>query len=71
MKPLTKKQFEMLDFLTTYHGRYGYMPTHVEISKRFKIKVGGATTHRIETLVRKGYIKKDVGPRAFTLIKQK
>ena len=70
-KTLTKKQFETLDYLTKYFDEHQYMPSHSEISKRFKIEIGGGTMNRLDVLVKKGYIKIWAGQsRGITLIKQ-
>lgn len=67
IKPLTKIQFETLDYLRNFYSDMGYMPSHSEISKSFGIKVGGGTTHRLESLAKAGYLKLTKGPRGITL----
>lgn len=57
-EPLTKKQRKVYDYLLQYYIRHGYMPSHVEIAKRFKILVGGSTIHHLWKLEEKGWIKR-------------
>jgi SOS-response transcriptional repressor LexA len=70
MLPLTKKQYETLEYLKAYFTEHGYMPTRKEISLNFKIATGGAVFSRIQMLVKKGYIEITGGPRGYKIINQ-
>ena len=70
LKPLTKKQVETLTFIKKFFSKHGYMPSHQDISKKFKIKIGGSTKHRFDSLVKNGHITKLKNrPRYITLNK--
>src|SRR3989344_2604095 len=58
MPTLTKKQKEILDFITVYSNKHGISPTIEETSRHFKRAFGTIHEH-IEELVKKGFIKKD------------
>jgi SOS-response transcriptional repressor LexA len=68
MEPLTKKQYETLEYLKKYSEVNGYMPTRREISEYFGIATGGAVFGRIQMLVRKGYVEQTRGPRGYKII---
>jgi SOS-response transcriptional repressor LexA len=69
-QPLTKKQYETLEYLKQYHAEFGYMPSRKEISAKFGIAGGGAVFARIDRLRQKGYVEVVGGPRGYRLIKQ-
>ena len=54
---LTKKQIATLTFIDNYKTLYDFAPSMREIAQVFGITVKGAYD-RIESLVKKGYIKK-------------
>jgi len=58
MTTLTKKQKEILDFITSYNNKHGISPTIEETSRHFKRAVGTIHEH-IEELAEKGFIKKN------------
>ena len=58
-KPLTKTQYETLQWIKNFIKKKGYAPSHLELAKRFKIKLGGSTFDRFEKLIKLGYIKRD------------
>lgn len=58
-QPLTKRQRELLDYLTEFIGQNGYAPTFVEIGRRFGF-TSLATIHKhLSALEAKGYIRRD------------
>lgn len=57
MKPLTKTQFQTLEFLISYQEKKGYMPSIQEISKRFGLSISSAW-QRLSELQKKKVIKK-------------
>ncbi len=58
MTTLTKKQKEVLDFITSYYNKRGVSPTIEETGRHFKRAVGTIHEH-IEKLAEKGFIKKN------------
>lgn len=57
-QPLTKTQKQTLDFLKGFFRKNGYMPSHKELAKHFKIKLGGSTEHRLKMLEKTGHISR-------------
>lgn len=58
MATLTKKQKDILNFITLYINKHGMSPTMEEISHHFKRAIGTIHEHT-EELVKKGFIKKN------------
>ena len=59
MKPLTKRQHEIYDFIKVYRSNFGYAPTLEEIKHHFQLR-SVATVHKhLSYLERKGFIKRD------------
>ena len=56
MKPLTKRQRQILDFISDYICEHGYAPTIREIGAEMNIKSTNGVSEHIETLTRKGYL---------------
>jgi repressor LexA len=68
--PLTKRQKEMLDFVTQYIEVNGYAPSYREIAEAFKLGSVATVAEHIETLVAKGLLSKgDNEARSLQLIK--
>lgn len=72
MKPLTKKQKELLDNIEAYFAEHGYMPTYDELSQI----VGGVSTNSIwamvAELIEKGWLEKEKGKhRGFVIVERK
>src|SRR5206468_11260352 len=58
MLPLTKRQREILDYLTEFSGQHGYAPSLEEIGRRFSLS-SHATVHiHLTNLQEKGFIKR-------------
>src|ERR1700750_115875 len=58
MLPLTKRQREILDFLTDFIQKNGYAPSLEEIGQRFRLS-SLATVHKhLTNLQEKGFIKR-------------
>ncbi len=71
-KILYRRQKEILDFLNRYIGKYGYAPTLVEIAKKLGVKSLATVHEHLQTLERKGLIKKTSGMiRSIELIDKK
>jgi len=57
--PLTRRQSEILEFITQYTDDHGYAPTLQEIGGRFGLS-SVATVHKhVAQLVAKGYLKRE------------
>ncbi len=56
--PLTKRQREILDYLTAYCDEYGYAPSFEEIAKQFNYNSLATVHEHLSNLERKGYIKR-------------
>jgi repressor LexA len=57
-KPLTKKQREILDFVTDFADDHGYAPSFEEIADRFGYTSLATVHEHLENLRAKGYIRK-------------
>jgi repressor LexA len=57
-KPLTKKQKEILDFVTEFGDDHGYAPSFEEIADRFGYTSLATVHEHLENLRAKGYIRK-------------
>ena len=56
--PLTKRQREILDFLTSYSEAFGYAPSFEEIAAQFNYNSLATVHEHLTNLERKGYIKR-------------
>jgi repressor LexA len=56
--PLTKRQREILSFLTSYSEDHGYAPSFEEIASRFNYNSLATVHEHLTNLERKGYIKR-------------
>src|SRR5688500_16214291 len=56
--PLTKRQREILDFLTSYSEQNGYAPSFEEIARQFNYSSLATVHEHLTNLERKGYIKR-------------
>lgn len=57
-EPLTKRQKEVLDFVSQYIEAKGYAPSYREIAEAFKLGSVATIAEHIETLVAKGLLRK-------------
>lgn len=58
MKPITKKQKKVFDFITTYRLENGISPTIEELRKKLKLKAVSTVHEHINALKEKGYLAK-------------
>ena len=58
MKPITKKQKQVYDFINTYIAENGISPTIEEIRKKLKLKAVSTIHEHIDSLKEKGYLSK-------------
>jgi repressor LexA len=56
--PLTKRQREILDYLTSYTDEHGYAPSFEEIASQFQYSSLATVHEHLSNLERKGYIKR-------------
>lgn len=56
--PLTKRQREILDFLSTYEEAHGYAPSFEEIAEQFNYNSLATVHEHLSNLERKSYIKR-------------
>ncbi len=56
--PLTKRQRQILDFLTSYGAEHGYAPSFEEIAEQFNYNSLATVHEHLSNLERKGYIKR-------------
>lgn len=56
--PLTKRQRQILDYLTSYAGEHGYAPSFEEIAEQFNYNSLATVHEHLSNLERKGYIKR-------------
>jgi|SRR5581483_7112098 len=66
--PLTSRQKEILEFLSSMIQRRGYPPSLREIAEHFDIAGVRAVEKHILALERKGYLRKGAGARALELV---
>ena len=56
--PLTRRQREILDYLTSYIDERGYAPSFEEIAARFQFQSLATVHEHLTNLERKGYIRR-------------
>lgn len=56
--PLTRRQREILDYLTEYIEHRGYAPSFEEIAERFRFQSLATVHEHLTNLERKGYIRR-------------
>ena len=67
---LTKRQKEILDYVTQYLEVHGYAPSYREIAEAFKLGSVATVAEHVETLVAKGLLAKhDNEARSLQLVK--
>lgn len=69
-EPLTKKQKEILDYISQHIEVHGYAPSYREIGEAFKLSSVATVAAHVETLIEKGYLQKhDNQARSLQLMK--
>ncbi len=69
--PLTKRQKEVLDFVTQYIELHGYAPSYREIGAYFKYNSVATVAEHIEVLIAKNYLQKiNNSARSIQLVKE-
>jgi repressor LexA len=59
MNTLTKRQKEILDFVSEFIQKHGYSPLYEEIGQKFGLSALSTVHEHITELVDKGYLEKD------------
>ncbi|WP_431785723.1 LexA repressor [Paenibacillus lactis] len=67
-KPLTRRQYEVLEFIKSFIARNGYSPTVREISEHMGYSSASTAFSIVERLIKKGKIRKNRGPRTIHLV---
>ncbi len=57
MEPLTKRQAEILAYVTTFIEKHGYAPSYREIGLHFDLSSTATVAEHIESLKSKGYLE--------------
>lgn len=57
--PLTKRQKEILDYVTQYLEVHGYAPSYREIAEAFKLGSVATVAEHVDTLISKGLLRKN------------
>lgn len=57
--PLTKRQKEILDYVTQYLEMHGYAPSYREIAEAFKLGSVATVAEHVDTLISKGLLRKN------------
>lgn len=57
--PLTKRQKEILDYVTQYLEIHGYAPSYREIAEAFKLGSVATVAEHVDTLIAKGLLRKN------------
>lgn len=71
MKGLTKRQEEVLRFISDYVANYGYSPSYQEIADAFGIASKHGVVRHLDALAKKGYIEKtDTTARSIRIVSQ-
>jgi len=70
-EPLTKRQKEVLDYITQYIEVHGYAPSYREIAEAFNLGSVATVADHVETLVSKGLLRKsDNSARSLQLVEE-
>ena len=59
MNTLTKRQKEILDYISNYIKKHGFSPTFGEIKEKFGLSAFSTVHEHLTTLVNKGHLKRD------------
>lgn len=70
MKPASTKQLDMVAYIRRYQETNGYAPSIREIGERFIMASPSTVKHHLDSLERKGYIRRAPGAaRAIKILK--
>lgn len=72
MSPLTKRQQEIFEYISSYIDKNNYSPTYEEIKDNFGLSALSTVHEHITELVNKGYLSRDKkSPRGIAVIPKK
>lgn len=72
MSPITKRQQEIFEYISSYIDKHGYSPTYDEIKDNFGLSALSTVHEHITELVNKGYLLRDEkSPRGIAVIPKK
>lgn len=72
MSPLTKRQQEIFEYISSYIDKNNYSPTYEEIKDNFGLSALSTVHEHITELVNKGYLSRDEkSPRGIAVIPKK
>ncbi|WP_430095196.1 MarR family transcriptional regulator [Paenibacillus cisolokensis] len=69
-KPLTRRQYEVLEFIKFFITQNGYSPTVREISEHMGYSSASTAFSIVERLAKKGHVRKNRGPRTIRVIQR-
>ena len=61
MEHLSKRQFQVLEFIKKYFAQYGYAPALKEIATELGLKSTGTVHGHLDALEKKNYIQRSYG----------
>ena len=70
---LTKKEYEILTYITNYHNKHGYMPSIREICDGVNVKSTSTVHYHLTEMFIKGVLETEAplgAPRAFRVANQ-
>ena len=59
MLPRTQRQKEILDFITRFLERHGYVPSYTQIARQFGVKSRATIAKHIAALERRGLLSRE------------
>jgi repressor LexA len=67
MLPRTQRQKEILDYITCFLERHGYVPSYAQIARQFGVKSRATIAKHIAALERRGLVVREHGDGSFGL----
>ena len=67
MQPRTRKQREVLDYITRFIERHGYEPSYAQIARHFRVSSKATIAKHIEALEKRGLLSRQRAGGAFGL----
>lgn len=61
MKPLSETQRAILDFITSYQKRNGFIPSYAEMAANVGLHSSASVSYQLDQLAAKGYIARSFG----------
>jgi repressor LexA len=67
MLPRTQRQKDILDYITRFRGRHGYIPSYAQIARHFGVKSRATIAKHITALEKRGLVSREHGDGSFEL----